>query len=65
MQIVLFTDTAAILNLLDLRSITGFEIYFHVQLPLGQPQDLVWFPIEYFGCASSCPSSIQETNTDS
>ena len=45
--------------------LTGFEIYFYVQLPLGQPQDLVWLPIEYFGCPSSCPSSSQETNTAS
>ena len=43
----------------------GFEIYFYVQLPLGQPQDLVWLPIEYFVCPSSCPSSSQETNTGS
>ena len=43
----------------------GFKIYFYVQLPLGQPQDLVWLPIEYFGCPSSCPSSSQETNTGS
>ena len=44
---------------------TGFEIYFYVQLPLGQPQDLVWLPIEYFGCPSSCPQfkpTIIETN---
>ena len=44
---------------------SGFEIYFYVQLPLGQPQDLVWLPIEYFGCLSSCPSLSQETNTGS
>ena len=44
---------------------SGFEIYFYVQLPLGQPQDLVWLPIEYFGCPSSCPSLSQETNTGS
>ena len=44
---------------------SGFEIYFYVQLPLGQLQDLVWLPIEYFGCPSSCPSSSQETNTAS
>ena len=46
-------------------SSTGFEIYFYVQLPLGQPQDLVWLPIEYFGCPSSCPQfkpTIVETN---
>jgi len=29
---------------------TEFEIYFYVHLPLGQPQDLVWLPIEYLGC---------------
>jgi len=44
---------------------TGFEIYFYVHLPLGQPQDLVWLPIEYLGCPSSCPSSSQETNIGS
>ena len=44
---------------------SGFEIYFYVQLPLGQPKALVWLPIEYFGCRSSCPSSSQETNTGS
>ena len=43
----------------------GFEIYFYVQLPLGQPQDSVWLPREYFGCPSSCLSSSQETNTGS
>ena len=31
----------------------------YVQLPL--PQDLIWLPVEYFGCPSSCPSSSQET----
>ena len=45
--------------------LSGFEIYFYVQLPLGQPRDLVWLPTEYFGCPSSCPSSSQETNTGS
>ena len=39
--------------------------WVYVQLPLGQPQDLVLLPIEYFGCPSSCPSSSQETNTGS
>ena len=28
----------------------GFEIY--VKVPLGQPQDLAWLPMEYFGCPS-------------
>ena len=38
---------------------SGLEIYFYVQLPLGQPQDLVWLPKEYFGCPSQPLSPAQ------
>ena len=42
-----------------IRQKTEFEIYFYVQLPLGQPQDLVWLPMEYFGCPSRPLSPVQ------
>ena len=28
---------------------SGFEIHFYVLLPPGQPQDLVWLSMKYFG----------------